>query len=98
MTRLKNYIIKKEANAKIGALRVFCAIFFGLTISYLILMIFAKNLEFSTFENIVLAIILLPFFWSIIALWIVLSTSKLTILLKSITPLIVLSFYFYLGN
>ncbi|RXJ88475.1 hypothetical protein CRV01_12050 [Arcobacter sp. CECT 8983] len=45
-------------------------------------------LTFSTFENIVIAIILLPVFWSIFALWIVMSKTKLNAILKTLIPFI----------
>lgn len=76
----------KDNNSTLGAIRLIFSIFGSLTIAYLIVMLIAKYLQFSIFENIVIGVILLPIFWSIFGLWIVMSTTKFYSVLKTIIP------------
>ncbi|ADG92234.1 conserved hypothetical protein [Arcobacter nitrofigilis DSM 7299] len=94
MTIIKN-LFKKDTNASLGAIRLLSSIFGSLVVAYLLLIKFAQLLNFSIFENIVLAIILLPILWSSIGLWVVLSKTKIEALLKVIIPFILLFFIIY---
>lgn len=64
-------------------------------IAYLLIMYIAKFLQFSTFENIVIGIILLPLFWSIFGLWIVMSKTKFYSVLKTLIPASILMILLY---
>lgn len=97
MTYIKN-LFKKDSNASLGGIRLYCSIVGSLLIAYLILLPFAQILNFSIFENIVIAIIILPLLWSCIGLWIVLSDTRIQALLKTIIPLIVLTYFVYGGK
>lgn len=87
---IKNNLFKKDKNSTLGFIRISCSTIGSLVIAYLILMLFAKTLNFSIFENIVLCIIILPILWSFIGLLIVLSNTKLIAILKTIIPIILL--------
>lgn len=95
---IKRNIFLKDPNHKLGTIRLLCGILGALSIAYLIIMIIAKFLSSSIFENIVIGVMLLPVFWSIFALWIIMSTSKINAILKTIIPFILLcSITYYLG-
>jgi len=89
MNNIKNIFIK-DTNNKLGAIRLSFGILGSLALAYLTIMLIAKNLNDSTFENIVIGIILLPCFWSIFGLWIVMSKTRFNAILKTIIPFIVL--------
>ena len=80
----------KDNNNTLGAVRLTFAIFGSLTIAYLIVTLIAKYLQFSQFENIVMGVILLPLFWSMFGLWIVMSKTKFYSVLKTILSTLVL--------
>jgi len=93
---LKQIFIQKDKNSTIGTIRVLCAIFAGLISSYIFICLIGEYLNHSIFENIVIAIIILPFLWCSFALWIVLSTSKIQAIYKSIFLLALSSLFFLL--
>jgi len=86
---LENFFYK-DKNSDIGFVRLTFGIFGSLTLGYLSIMYIAKFLQFSIFENIVIGIILLPLFWSLYALWIILSKTKFYSVLKTIIPFFIL--------
>jgi len=88
MKNIKKNIFNKDNNNTLGAIRVSSAVFGGLANAYLSIMIIATFLNESIFENIVIAIIILPIAWSLFGLWIVMSNSKIKALLKTFIPLI----------
>lgn len=90
MNQIKKNIFIKDNNNQLGAIRLSCGILGSLAISYLMIMLIARHLNYTTFENVVIGIILLPFFWSAFGLWIVMSKIKLHAILKTIIPFIIL--------
>lgn len=92
MKKFIHNLIKKDTNNTLGTIRVSSAIFGGLVNAYLCIMIIASFLNESIFENIVIAIIILPIAWSGFGLWIIMSETKLKALLKTIIPLFPLYF------
>ena len=90
MNNLLEKFFFKNKNNELGLTRLIFSIFGGLAVAYLTIMYLAKFLNFSIFENIVIAIILLPIFWSLFGLWIVMSKTKLNSILKTIIPFCIL--------
>lgn len=86
---IKQKIFFKDKNNELGAIRLSCGILGALAISYLVIMLISKSLGYSIFENIVIGIILLPFFWSGFGLWIIMSNTKFHSILKTIIPFII---------
>ncbi|XOB62744.1 hypothetical protein ACMC56_02790 [Campylobacterota bacterium DY0563] len=82
---IKNTLLKKDNNSSLGFIRLFFGIIGSLFSSYLAITLISKNLDFSIFENIVVGIILLPLIWSIFALWIIYSKTKLNAMLKTLS-------------
>ncbi|RXJ68915.1 hypothetical protein CRV08_05620 [Halarcobacter ebronensis] len=78
-----NRLFKKDNNSNLGFIRLFFGIIGSLVTSYLAIIFIAKQLHFSIFENIVVGITLLPFIWSIFALWIIYSSTKFYAILKT---------------
>lgn len=82
--KLKKKLFLKDKKSALGAIRISCAIFGGLISSYIFICIIANYLNFSIFENIVNAVIILPFLWCFLALWIVLSDTKIKAIYKTL--------------
>ena len=80
----------KDKNGDLGFIRLIFGILGSLILAYLTIMYIGQFLIFSMFENIVIAIILLPLFWSIYSLWIILSITKFYAVLKTIVSFIIL--------
>jgi hypothetical protein len=93
--QIKKNIFLKDPNNSLSIIRLTCGILGSLAIAYLCIMLIARSLHYSIFENIVIGIILLPLFWSIFALWIILSSTKFYAILKTFLPLTLL--YIILG-
>jgi hypothetical protein len=81
---IKNNLFTKDKNSSIGTIRLLCGIFGALFSAYLCICFIANFLNFSIFENIVIAVIILPFLWCFFALWIVLSNTKILAIVKTI--------------
>lgn len=92
MKNTLNNIVKKDTNNTLGAIRVSSAIIGGLVNAYLCIMIISTFLKESIFENIVIAIIILPIAWSCFGLWIIMSETKLKALIKTVLPIFPLYF------
>ena len=90
MNQIKKNIFIKDNNNKLGGIRLSFGIIGSLILAYLTIMLISKQLNYTIFENIVIGIILLPFFWSAYGLWIIMSITKLNAILKTIIPFIVL--------
>ncbi|QKJ21863.1 hypothetical protein [Poseidonibacter lekithochrous] len=90
MNQIKKNIFIKDNNNKLGAIRLSFGIIGSLILAYLTIMLISKQLDYTIFENIVIGIILLPFFWSAYGLWIIMSITKFNAILKTIIPFIVL--------
>jgi len=86
---LKSFFMK-DKNNHLGVIRLTFGILGSLALAYLLIMYIAKFLQFSIFENIVIAIILLPLFWSLFGLWIIMSKTKFNSVLKTLIPFSIL--------
>lgn len=86
---LKSFFMK-DKNNHLGVIRLSFGILGSLALAYLLIMYIAKFLQFSIFENIVIAIILLPLFWSLFGLWIIMSKTKFYSVLKTLIPFSIL--------
>ena len=86
---LENFFYK-DKNSDLGFVRLTFGILGSLALGYLTIMYIAKFLQFSIFENIVIGIILLPLFWALFALWIIMSKTKFYSVLKTIIPFFIL--------
>jgi len=80
----------KDKNGDLGFIRLIFGILGSLILAYLTIMYIGQFLIFSMFENIVIAIILLPLFWSIYSLWIILSITKFYAVSKTIVSFVIL--------
>ena len=87
---LKKTLFEKDKNSAIGKIRFLCAFLGGLINAYISICLIAYFLSYSIFENIVLVIIILPIIWSIFALWIIMSKTKINAIIKFILPFIIL--------
>lgn len=92
MNKIFKNLFEKDSNNTLGTIRVSSAILGGLANAYLSIMIISTFLDESIFENIVIAIILLPIAWSGFGFWIIMSESKFKALLKTFIPLLPLYF------
>jgi len=86
----------KDKNNELGFIRLTFGIIGSLACAYFTIMYISKQLHFTTFENIVIGIILLPLFWSLYGLWIVMSKTKFISVLKTITTLFAFYILLYL--
>jgi hypothetical protein len=96
---LKEKLFFKDKNSAIGSIRFSSAFFGGLISSYIFICIIGNFLSYSIFENIVITLIILPFIWISLALWIILSHNKITAIYKTLFLLILSSsILFILGT
>lgn len=93
---IKNNLFLKDKNSSIGTIRILCGIFGALFSAYMTICFIANFLNFSIFENIVIAIIILPFLWCFFALWIILSPTKIQAITKTIFLLAISSLSLFL--
>jgi len=96
MNKIIKNIFLKDNNNTLGFIRIFFSIFGGLVVSYFLIMIISEQLKYSIFENIVIGIIILPFFWSAMSLYIIMSKTKFNSILKALIPAIVLYAILYI--
>lgn len=81
---------------RLGIFRTICAVVGGLFVSYLGLTVLALVLPMSLGESLFLPLLLFPLTWACAGLWIVLSTSKLVALSRSIVPTLVFSLLIFI--
>lgn len=74
---------------KIGLFRILCAIFGGLLVAYLGMSVVTLLSSGSPGENIIVPLLFNTMAWSISALWISLSPTKLSALLRTTIPSII---------
>ena len=96
MNKIIKNIFLKDNNNTLGFIRIFFSIFGGLFVSYFLIMIISEQLQYSIFENIVIGIIILPFFWSAASLYIVMSKTKFIAILKALIPALILYAILYI--
>lgn len=78
--------IPEKSGKKIGLFRTICAIFGGLVVAYLGMTLFIYIIPGTVGESIIVPLLFNTMAWAIIALWISISPSKLSALLKVIIP------------
>lgn len=79
-----------EENGKnIGLFRTIFSVFGGLTLAYLSMTLLIVILPFERNESIIIELILTSLVWASSSLWIVLSHTKLSALLKVVVPSII---------
>lgn len=88
----------QNSSKKIGLFRIITAIFGGLIASYLGVTFLVIILPFDTKDTAVFGIFATALAWAIFALWISLSYTKLTALLRFIVPTIIFSISIYFLN
>ncbi|RXK13222.1 hypothetical protein CP965_05330 [Halarcobacter mediterraneus] len=88
----KLYLVYKElsipetSGKKIGLFRTLCSIFGGLFVSYLGMTLLIYIIPGKPGESIVVPLLLNTFVWAATALWISISPTKWSALLKSVIP------------
>lgn len=83
---IKTLSIPEQSGKKIGLFRTLCAIFGGLLVAYLGMTLLIYIIPGSAGESIIVPLLFNTMAWAIIALWISISPSKLSALLKVIIP------------
>lgn len=91
MIRKTFQMLKKKENSgrRIGIFRMLCAVFGGFLLSNLGMTLFALILPFKTGNSAVLALLFTTLIYSMCAIWIVLSSSKLIALVRVLAPCLV---------
>lgn len=88
------YLSTPEENGKkIGLFRVLCSIFGGLIAAYLGMTLLVFLIPGSAGESIIIPLMFNTLIWSCFALWIVLSPTKLSALLRFAVPSLIFSIY-----
>ncbi len=82
---------EESSGRKIGLFRTICAIFGSLLVSFLFICFIALILALPLREAIVVPFLFHTFVWAVFALWISVSPSKLSALLRVIVPTTILS-------
>jgi hypothetical protein len=93
-----SFVTPEKNGKKIGLFRIFCAIIGGLIVSYLGMVVLAIITPSSLANSAIVPLLFYPFTWACVALWISLSPTKLSALLKVIvltTIFSVLIFFFF---
>ena len=96
---IKNIIneLKKEENGKrIGLFRIICSIFGGLIVSYLLMGLISLLIPSNPSQTVSFALLFYTFTWACFALWISLSPSKLSAILRVLIPSSVFSIFIYI--
>ena len=83
---IQNLSIKEKSGKKIGVFRTLLAIFGGLLVAYTSMTLLVFILPAKNEEALIISLLFNTLVWSSVALWILLSTSKLIALLKVFIP------------
>lgn len=86
-----DFITPEKNSKKIGIFRILCAIFGGLFVAYLGMMVLALLVPGTLGDKIVVPLLFNTLAWAIAGLWIIVSPSKLIALLRSVIPIIIFS-------
>lgn len=85
----KNLSIQEKSGRKIGLFRTICAIFGGLCVAYLGMTLVLFLVPTKATDSIIIPLMLNTLAWAIAALWISVSPTKWSALLRSIVPSLV---------
>lgn len=88
-----NFITPEESGKKIGLFRTVLAIFGGLAVAYLGMMVLLFVSPGSFLDLVVVFVLFYTFVWACSALWIVLAPSKLSAFLRVIIPVLIFSIF-----
>lgn len=91
-----NFIIPEKSGKKIGYFRIVSAIFGGLLISYLGMIVIGFLIPRNVSETISVSLLFHTLVWACTALWISLSSSKLIALIRVIFPTLLFSLIIYI--
>mgnify|MGYP005992851309 CR=1 FL=1 len=82
----QDFITPEKSGRKIGLFRILCSIFGGLIIAYLGMVLFAYLTPISIASSAIIPILFYLLVWACVSLWISVSPSKFSALLRVITP------------
>lgn len=85
-----------ENHKKIGLFRIFTAIFGGFILSYLGMVLMAKVLPFNKSDLAVISLFFNTLMWTLTMLWIIVSPTKLSALLRFLIPTLIFSISIYI--
>jgi len=88
-----DFITPEDNGKKIGLLRTFLAIFGGLVVAYLGMMLLIFVSPGSFLDLVVVFVLFYTFVWACSALWIVLAPSKLSAFLRVIIPILIFTLF-----
>jgi hypothetical protein len=83
---IKTLSIPEQSGKKIGLFRMLCAIFGGLFVAYLGMTLLIYIIPGKPGESIIVPLLFNTMAWAMIALWISVSPTKLSALLRVIIP------------
>jgi hypothetical protein len=81
----------EESGRKIGVFRTLCAIFGGLLVAYLGMTLLIYIIPGKPGESIIVPLLFNTMAWSMIALWISVSPTKLSAILRVVIPTLIFS-------
>ena len=88
---IKNLSIPEQSGKKIGLFRTLCAIFGGLLVAYLGMTLLIYIIPGTPGESIIVPLLLNTMAWAGVALWISVSSTKLSALLRVVIPTLIFS-------
>jgi len=91
INKFKQLSIPEENGKKIGLFRILCSIFGGLISAYLGMTLLVFIIPGSTGESIIIPLLFNTLAWACFALWISLSPTKLSALLRFLIPSLIFS-------
>jgi hypothetical protein len=88
---IKTLSTPEKSGRKIGLFRALCAIFGGLLVSYLGMTLLIYMIPGKPGESIIVPLLFNTMAWAMIALWISISPSKLSAILRVVIPTFIFS-------
>jgi hypothetical protein len=88
---IKTLSTPEKSGRKIGLFRALCAIFGGLLVSYLGMTLLIYIIPGKPSESIIVPLLFNTMAWAMIALWISISPSKLSAILRVVIPTFIFS-------
>jgi hypothetical protein len=86
---IKTLSTPEKSGRKIGLFRALCAIFGGLLVSYLGMTLLIYMIPGKPGESIIVPLLFNTMAWAMIALWISISPSKLSAILRVVIPTLI---------
>jgi hypothetical protein len=88
---IKTLSTPEQSGKKIGLLRVLCAIFGGLLVAYLAMTLLIYIIPGKPGESIIVPLLFNTMAWAMIALWISVSPTKLSAILRVVIPTLIIT-------